>query len=132
RGQDLVPVARISTARQRLLLLDSTGGPLAEVACDDVIAQPMAGLAGVSRWHEIEVELTGGSADLINAADKLLQRNGLSRAGQFAKLARALDLPPPEPRPRPPPGPAAAAGERAGRHHPAPAPPPQARGPHGR
>jgi CHAD domain-containing protein len=110
-GQDLVPVARISTARQRLLLLDSTGAPLAEVACDDVTAQPLAGRAGVSRWHEVEVELTGGSVDLINAADKLLQRNGLSRAGQFAKLARALDLPAPEPRLRRQTGPAASAGD---------------------
>jgi CHAD domain-containing protein len=111
RGRDLVPVARISTARRRQLLLDSSGGPLAEVACDDVTAQAMGGRAGVSRWHEVEVELTGGSVDLINAADKLLQRNGLSRARQFAKLARALDLPAPEPRPRRETGPKATAGD---------------------
>src|SRR5215470_1794849 len=84
RGRDLVPVAVIRTARRRQLLLDSAGAELAEVACDDVTAQAIGGRAGLSRWHEVEVELTGGSRDILDAADKLLQRHGLSRAGQFA------------------------------------------------
>src|SRR5258708_19259779 len=36
RGQGLGPVARISTLRRRHLLLDSAGGPPAEVGCADV------------------------------------------------------------------------------------------------
>ena len=116
RGQELGPVARISTLRRRQLLLDNGGGPLAEVACDDVTAQATGGRATggqatVSRWHEVEVELTGGSRDLLDAADELLRRHGLHRAGQFAKLARALDLPAPGPAHRRPTGPAASAGD---------------------
>jgi CHAD domain-containing protein len=111
RGQELVPVARISTARRRQLLLDSAGGPLAEVACDDVTAQAMGGRAGLSRWHEVEVELTGGSREILDAADKLLQSHGLSRAGRSAKLERALDLSAPEPGQHRQAGPAASAGD---------------------
>jgi CHAD domain-containing protein len=116
RGQVIEPVARISTLRRRQLLLDSAGGPLAEVAHDDVTAQAMGaqargGQAKASRWHEVEVELTGGSRELLDAADKLLRRHGLNRAGQFAKLARALDLPASEPARRRQTGPAAPAGD---------------------
>jgi CHAD domain-containing protein len=39
------------------------------------------------------VELTGGARDVLDAADQLLRRGGLSRSAQSAKLARALDLP---------------------------------------
>jgi CHAD domain-containing protein len=111
RGQELKLVARISTLRRRQVLLDSAGGPLAEVACDDVTAQAMGGQAKVSRWHEVEFELTGGSRDLLDAADNLLRRHGLSRAGQFAKLARALDLPASKPGHHRQTGPAAPAGD---------------------
>jgi CHAD domain-containing protein len=111
RGRELMPVAVISTARRRQLLLDGTGAPLGEVACDDVTAHAIGRRAGLSRWHEVEVELTGGSREILDATDKLLQRHGLSRAGQFAKLARALDLPAPEPGRRRQAGPAAPAGD---------------------
>jgi CHAD domain-containing protein len=99
RGKELKPVARISTARSRQLLLDSDGGQLAEVASDDVTARALGPEERVSRWNEVEVELTGGGKDVLDAADRLLQSGGLSRSGQSAKLARALDLPPPA-RPR--------------------------------
>ena len=111
RGEELTPVATISTARRRQLLLDSAGGSLAEVACDDVTARAARGRAEVSRWHEVEVELTGGRRDLLDAADKLLRRHGLRRAGQSAKLARVLDLPPPQPAHSRQTGPAAPAGD---------------------
>ena len=93
RGKELKPVARISTARSRLLLLDGDGAQLAEVASDDVTAQAVGDAGRVSRWHEVEIELTGGSRDVLDAADRLLQSVGLSRSRQSAKLARALDLP---------------------------------------
>jgi CHAD domain-containing protein len=96
RGGALQPVARISTLRRRLLLLDDAGSSLAEVASDQVTAQVTGDVARVSRWHEVEVELTGGDADVLAAADRLLRQVGLDRAGQSAKLARALGLPPPE------------------------------------
>src|ERR1022692_1832700 len=97
RGEELKPVATISTSRRRRLLLDSAGESLAEVASDDVTARILGDATRVSQWHEVEVELTGGNPDVLAAADKLLRRDGLSRSGQYAKLARALGLPPPQP-----------------------------------
>ncbi len=99
RGKELRPVATISTARSRQLLFDADGAQLAEVASDDVTARALAQDDRVSRWHEIEFELTGGGKDVLDAADVLLRRSGVNRSGQSAKLARALDLPPPA-RPR--------------------------------
>jgi CHAD domain-containing protein len=93
RGKDVKPVARISTSRTRQLLFDSDGTSLAEVATDDVTAQAMGDAPKTTRWHEVEVELTGGARDVLDAADQLLRRGGLSRSAQSAKLARALDLP---------------------------------------
>src|SRR5258705_13684360 len=87
RGQELTPVARISTARRRQLLVDSAGASLAEVASDDVTSQAMRWTAEVSRWHEVEVELTGGGRGLLDAADKLPRRQGPRRAGQGAEPA---------------------------------------------
>lgn len=111
RGQELNPVARISTARTRQLLLDGDGAQLAEVASDDVTARALGDAKRVSQWHEIEVELTGGGRDVLDAADRLMQDGGLRRSGQSAKLARALDLPATAPKHRPSPGDGAPAGE---------------------
>jgi CHAD domain-containing protein len=96
RGEALRPVARISTKRQLRLLLDHDGTSLAEVAVDDVSAQAMGDEATLSRWQEVEVELTGGSVQLLDAADKVLRHSGLRPAQQRAKLERALagQLPP--------------------------------------
>ncbi len=90
RGEPLVPVARITTKRQLLILLDQAGESLAEIAADDVSAQTMGDTTTVSRWHEVEVELTGGDRRLLKAADKKLRREGLRPAGRAAKLERAL------------------------------------------
>jgi CHAD domain-containing protein len=111
RGKELNPVARISTARTRQLLLDGDGAQLAEVASDDVTARALRDAKRVSQWHEIEVELTGGGRDVLDAADRLMRDGGLRRSAQSAKLARALDLPATAPKHRPPPGDAAPAGE---------------------
>jgi CHAD domain-containing protein len=97
RGRDLKPVATISTTRTRQLLVDSDGTSLAEVASDDVTAQAFG---NTTRWHEVEVELTGGGRDVLDAADQLLRDCGLSRSAQSAKLARALDLPEASPEPQ--------------------------------
>jgi CHAD domain-containing protein len=90
RGRPLRPVAQISTVRQRRVLLDDTGDSLAEVAADDVSARAMGDAAALSRWHEVEVELTRGGPALLKAADKRLRRSGLRPAGRQAKLERAL------------------------------------------
>ena len=60
------------------------------MAEDDVYAQALNGSAPVSRWHEVEVELTGGDRRLLKAADQLLRRDGLRPAAESAKLERAL------------------------------------------
>lgn len=94
RGEELGPVATISTQRQRLLLLDSSGSELAEVATDEVTARAMGDAARVSSWREVEVELTGGDRDVLRAADRLLRADGIRRATAHSKLERALGLPP--------------------------------------
>ncbi len=97
RGVPLRPVARISTRRERTVLLGRDGESLAEVAADEVSAQTMGDATTVSTWREVEVELTGGDRRLLLAADKVLRRDGLRPARWGAKLEHALDgqLPPP-------------------------------------
>jgi CHAD domain-containing protein len=90
RGVPLRPVARLTTRRQRLVLLGKAGESLAEVASDDVSAQTMGDSTTLSEWRELEVELTGGDRRLLKAADELLRRDGLRPAGRSAKLERAL------------------------------------------
>lgn len=102
RGKPLVPVARLTTKRRRLTLLDRSGESLAEVAADDVAAQTLGHSTTVSRWQEVEIELTGGDRHLLKAADALLRDVGLRPAGRSAKLERALagQLPTPAGPPR--------------------------------
>jgi len=91
RGAPLQPVARVTTTRQRVVMLDDAGKSLAEVAADDVSAQTLGRAAAVTRWQEVEVELTGGDRRLLKAADDLLRHyDGLRPAGRAAKLARVL------------------------------------------
>jgi CHAD domain-containing protein len=90
RSEPLRPVARMTTDRQRLILLGQAGESLAEVAADDVSAQTFGGTTALSSWREVEVELTGGGRKLLKAADDLLRRGGLRPAERSAKLERAL------------------------------------------
>src|SRR5215470_2005129 len=71
RSEPLRPVARLTTTRQRLILLGQAGESLAEVAADDVCAETLRGTTATSSWHEDEVELTGGDRELLKAADEL-------------------------------------------------------------
>src|ERR1039458_9190379 len=93
RGEALRPVARISTRRQVLTLIDSAGASLAEIAADDVSAQTMGEETVLSQWAEVEVELTGGGPRLLKAADAQLRRDGLVPSPRSAKLERALGWP---------------------------------------
>jgi CHAD domain-containing protein len=111
RGAALRPVARLTTRRQTLVLLDKAGESLAEVASDDVSAQTMGDSTTVSQWRELEVELTGGDQRLLRAADALLRRDGLRPAGRSAKLERALAGQLPEPAKPPRLTPASPAGQ---------------------
>jgi CHAD domain-containing protein len=111
RSEPLRPVARMTTRRQRLILLGRSGESLAEVAADDVSAQALADGEKVSQWREVEVELTGGGLGLLRAADKLLRRDGLRPAGRAAKLERALAGQLPGPASEPPLTPSSPAGQ---------------------
>ncbi len=111
RGKPLRPVARITTNRQRLTLHGQAGDSLAEVAADDVSAQSLDGTTTGSRWHEVEVELTGGNRKLLKAADELLRGDGLRPAGRSAKLQRALGGRLPEPARQAPLTPSSTAGQ---------------------
>jgi len=90
RDARLRQVARIETRRRRTELRDALGGSLAEILTDDVTAQTFGETTTLSRWSEIEIELTGGSEELMRAADGRLRNGGLLPAGHAAKLDRAL------------------------------------------
>jgi CHAD domain-containing protein len=97
RDASLRPVARIETRRRLTTLRDAAGTSLAEIAVDEVAAQSLGAATTLSRWNEVEVELTGGRPRLLRAAAERLRRSGLRPAGRVAKLERALaaDAPPP-------------------------------------
>ena len=82
RTAALRPVARIATLRRRRVLLDDAGNSLAEVVDDEVSAQSMGEVTTLSRWREVEVELTGGGRLLLVAADDRLRKAGLRPAGR--------------------------------------------------
>jgi CHAD domain-containing protein len=90
RGEPLRPVARVSTRRQVVTLIDNAGTSLAEIAADDVSAQTLGEETMISQWAEVEVELTGGGPRLLKAADAQLRRDGLQPSARAAKLERAL------------------------------------------
>jgi CHAD domain-containing protein len=72
------------------VLLDDDGKSLAEVVDDAVSASSLGEEPELSEWREIEVELTGGTRALLEAADARLRKAGLRRPGRAAKLERAL------------------------------------------
>ena len=90
RGMPLLPVARIETRRHRSVLRGADGASLAEVVADEVAAQTLGASTTLTRWDEVEVELTGGDPSLLKAAAKRLRRGGLRPAGYSAKIERAL------------------------------------------
>ncbi len=62
RGKELRPVARISTARTRQLLVDGAGASLAEVASDDVTARALGDQDRASQWPLRPVREAGQGA----------------------------------------------------------------------
>jgi CHAD domain-containing protein len=90
RDAALRPVARVETRRRLTTLRDPAGKSLAEVAEDEVSARSLGSSTTLSRWNEVEVELTGGEPRLLRAVDKRLSDAGLRPAAHAAKLERAL------------------------------------------
>ena len=108
RGAVLRPVAEIDTERTVRRLVDATGQALVELADDRVIARRLRSMdsgaiaeGAVMSWREIEVELVGGRADLLEVVDAGLRARGLREATSSSKLAQLLDgQPSPRPAPR--------------------------------
>jgi CHAD domain-containing protein len=65
RNAELIPVARLSTVRRRVRLLNASGTRLAEVVDDEVSVRD--GRRVAARFREIEVEVTGDDAEGIVA-----------------------------------------------------------------
>jgi CHAD domain-containing protein len=90
RGAALRPVARLETHRRRTTLRGPGGESLAEVVVDEVAAQTLGAAPTLSRWNEVEVELTGGRPQLLREAADRLRRSGLRAAERATKLEHAF------------------------------------------
>src|SRR6202521_2000368 len=111
RKAELVPVARLSTIRKRVRLVDAAGARVAEVV-DDEVSVP-AGRRVAARFREIEVEVTGGDGaeGVIAPIVSRLRGAGAGAPDPTPKYIRALGpraTEPPEVAPQPLPPEAAA------------------------
>jgi CHAD domain-containing protein len=74
RKAELVPVARLSTVRRRVRLVDATGLRVAEVVDDEVSVRD--GRRVAARFREIEVEISGelpqGATSSANGAEAII------------------------------------------------------------
>lgn len=86
----LVPVARITTRRTSQDLVDSAGHRLAQVVMDDVTGEDYGRPDEPTTWREIEVELTDGDPELLDAVDARLRATGAHPATTASKLQRVL------------------------------------------
>jgi CHAD domain-containing protein len=90
RTAELVPVARLSTLRKRVRLVDATGARVAEVVDDEVSVRD--GRRVAARFREIEVEVMGGDgADgIITPIVSRLRTAGAGAPDPTPKYMRAL------------------------------------------
>ena len=72
RNSELVPVARLSTVRRRVRLIDTNGARVAEVVDDEVSVRD--GRRVAARFREIEVEVSGGDTGAEAVAAPLVSR----------------------------------------------------------
>jgi CHAD domain-containing protein len=101
RDRPLIPVARITTRRERQLLYGTDGVVLAEF-CDDHVTAWRAAISGQAateqRWREWELESAGpdpaANAELLDQASDRLLDAGAAPAGHGSKLARVLGVTP--------------------------------------
>ena len=94
RGEAVRPVATITTRRRTSTLADEGGERLAEVALDAVTAEVLGGEAVMTRWTEVEVELSEGverGGKLLKAVDRTLRHSGLHRSVHRTKLEAAFE-----------------------------------------
>src|SRR6202521_2657548 len=111
RKAELVPVARLSTIRKRVRLVDAAGARVAEVVDDEVSVRD--GRRVAARFREIEVEVTGGDGaeGVIAPIVSRLRGAGAGAPDPTPQYIRALGpraTEPPEVAPQPLPPEAAA------------------------
>ncbi|MEU6146836.1 CYTH and CHAD domain-containing protein [Streptomyces sp. NPDC047081] len=93
RGAELTPAVRIRSTRRTWHLVDSDSAVRAELTLDRVRAESLRGTSTLAAWTEMEVELAEDTdPGLLDQVDKTLHNNGVDRAGNPSKLARALDV----------------------------------------
>lgn len=99
-GQRLTPTARLNTTRRRHEIVDSGGALIAEVAEDDVRAEPLLEGRDPSAWREVEVELgPAGDEGSLKALGQVLTKAGFQPSAYGSKYARAVGEPPKHDRP---------------------------------
>ena len=88
RTAELIPVARLSTVRRRVRLLDASGARLAEVVDDEVSVRD--GRRVAARFREIEVEVTGDADGIVGPLVARLRGAGAGAPDPTPKHIRAL------------------------------------------
>ena len=88
RTAELIPVARLSTVRRRVRLLDETGSRLAEVVDDEVSVRD--GRRVAARFREIEVEVAGDADSIVAPLVARLRGAGAGAPDPTPKHIRAL------------------------------------------
>jgi CHAD domain-containing protein len=105
RKAELVPVARLSTVRRRVRLVDAAGARVAEVVDDEVSVRD--GRRVAARFREIEVEVTSqqnGANGIVDPLVLRLRGAGAGAPDPTPKHIRALGpraMEPPEVAPQP-------------------------------
>lgn len=90
RGEELVPVARLSTQRTTYRLYGPLGEHLADFADDIVHAEALQPAGPALDWREWELELVKGPREFLDAAAETLTSTGAARAAYPSKLARTF------------------------------------------
>ena len=88
RTAELIPVARLSTVRRRVRLLDGAGSRPAEVVDDEVSVRD--GRRVAARFREIEVEVTGDADGIVAPLVARLRGAGAGAPDPTPKHIRAL------------------------------------------
>ncbi len=86
-GQALLPVARLHTVRRQAELRGPDGERQALVCIDQVTARTAV---GSQTWREAEIELAGGTADLLDRLTGDLAAAGIHPAASQSKIGRTL------------------------------------------
>ena len=90
RGDELVPVARLSTRRTTYRLYGPLGEHLADFADDNVHAEALQPPGPALEWREWELELVHGPREFLDAAAETLTSTGAAHAAYPSKLARTF------------------------------------------